>query len=559
MESTSSRSPRPSCSIQLGTLWRQLRSAGPLWLRLKLPVLLLGTLLQRTPAVRFLSAVEDVITASRIGNLLRSATAAVASLGALHSLAGATTLVATAASPVSVTAGTAITGIGFTVTNTSNIARWQLGGNLPPGLKLTSADGSKEITGPGTLDATIPGTVDSYGDIQGGTFNTVPRLVGTPTQAGNYTITLQAVQGSLGYVSSVFSYTINVAASAQPGGPPSVTTQPSSQVAAAGGSATLSAAASGSPTFQWQRNGTAVTGGTSASLTLNNLQPENTGIYQAEVTSTGGSTASRAAIVGVSSAVKIVGTGTEFADIFHAGTGFTYDQILLGGAAASVTADSGQILRMSFIDLNDDIVQVEFSGAGTLSLVLDNPAGPAAPQKYNQGTTYMKGHAGIVLTGANESTNLSVFSVGRANAANQALFRSDVTYDGFADIAYIAITSTDGKFGGLRAANASCFATKGFTGLYAPGVEFTGPVFVNDINASDSATPVLNIGSGADVRITGGDLLQSNSRAVQVSGVTQLKFTAGSTSHGTLFSAQTNRARLEKDGADVTTSIVVNP
>ena len=101
------------------------------------------------------------------------------------------------------------------MTNTSNIARWQLGGNLPPGLKLTSADGSKEITGPGTLDATIPGTVDSYGDIQGGTFNTVPRLVGTPTQAGNYTITLQAVQGSLGYVSSVFSYTINVAASAQ--------------------------------------------------------------------------------------------------------------------------------------------------------------------------------------------------------------------------------------------------------------------------------------------------------------------------------------------------------
>ena len=69
--------------------------------------------------------------------------------------------------------------------------------------------------------------------------------------------------------------------------------------------------------------------------------------------------------------------------------------------------------------------------------------------------------AGIVLTGANESTNLSVFSVGKANAANQALFRSDVTYDGFADIAFIAITSTDGKFGGLRAANANCFAAKG--------------------------------------------------------------------------------------------------
>jgi hypothetical protein len=529
------------------------------WLRLKLPVLVLGTLLQRTPAVRILTFVEDVITVSPVGAVIRSAAATAASLGAMHSLAGATTLVPTAASPYNATVGTALPGIGFTVTNTVNIAQWRLGGSLPPGLKLQSADGSKEITGPGTLDATMPGVTDSYGEVQGGTFNTVPLLTGTPTQPGNYTITLQAVQGTLGYVSSVFSYRINVAASAQPSGPPTVSTQPLSQTAAAGGSATLSVAASGSPTFAWQRNGTAVAGATSASLTLSNLQPANTGIYQAQVTSTGGTTASRAAIVGVNSTVKIVGTGQEFADIFHSGTGFTYDQILLGGAAASVTADPGQILRMSFVDLNDDIVQVEFSGAGTLSLVLDNPTGPAAPAKYNQATTYMKGHAGIVLTGANETTNLSVFSVGKANATNQALFRSDVTYDGFADIAFIAITSTDGKFGGLRAANASCFAAKGYTGLYAPGVEFTGPVFLNDINASDTATPVLMIGSGNDVRITGGDLQQTNTKVVQVSGFTQLKFTAGSTSHGTVYAAQTNKGRLEKDGADVTTATVVNP
>lgn len=118
---------------------------------------------------------------------------------------------------------------------------------------------------------------------------------------------------------------------------------------------------------------------------------------------------------------------------------------------------------------------------------------------------------------------------------------------------------TDGQFGGLRAANASFFATKGFTGVYAPNVQFNGPVFVNDINASGDATPVFTIGSGSDVRITGGDLLQANSRAVQVSGITQLRFTAGSSSHGTLFSAKNNRARLEQNGTDVTAQIVVNP
>ena len=58
---------------------------------------------------------------------------------------------------------------------------------------------------------------------------------------------------------------------------------------------------------------------------------------------------------------------------------------------------------------------------------------------------------------------------------------------------------------------------------------------------------------------SGGDLFQSNTKAVQFSGITQLKFTAGSSSHGTLFNAQSNRARLEKDGTDVTAQIVVNP
>jgi hypothetical protein len=336
-----------------------------------------------------------------------------------------------------------------------------------------------------------------------------------------------------------------------------VTTQPSNQASAAGGSTSFTVAAAGTATYQWQYNGATLTGATSGTLALTNVQPASTGIYTAQITSGGATVASRGAILGVSSTVKLVGPGKEFADIFHAGTGFTYDQILLEGAAASVTADPGQILRMSFIDLNDDIVQVEFSGAGTLSLVLDGVSGPAAPQKYNQATSYMKGHAGIVLSGANESTNLSVFSVGRAiPGSNPALYSDSISYDGFADIAFIAITSTDGKFGGLRTANVSYFATKGYTGLYAPNVEFVGPVFVGDIRAESEATPVLMIGSGNDTRINGGDLLQTNGRAVQVSGLTQLKFVAGSNSHGTIFAAQTNRARLEQNGTDVTATVM---
>ena len=137
--------------------------------------------------------------------------------------------------------------------------------------------------------------------------------------------------------------------------------------------------------------------------------------------------------------------------------------------------------------------------------------------------------------------------------------RGSTQYDGLSDIAFVAIASTNGKFGGLRGSNASFFATKGLTGVYAPGIEFTGPVFVGDIRAVDDATPVLQIGSGSDVRITGGDLLQENGRAVQVSGFTQVRFTAGSNSHGTTFPAQANRARFEQNGTDITSQITISP
>lgn len=342
---------------------------------------------------------------------------------------------------------------------------------------------------------------------------------------------------------------------------------PESQSVTAGGSATLETSATG--TVQWQRNGAAIAGGTSGSLSLTNIQPADTGIYAAAVTN-GGTTTLQPAILGITTASKLVGTGMEFADITHP-NGNVFDQILLQSAAASFTADAslGQITRLSYVDMNNDIVQVEFSGAGTVSIVLEGASGGALAGNYNQpGVDYMKGHAGIVITGADETTHFSVFTVGRGTAVNQSLFRDEVDYDGVADISFIAIQSPTGKFGGLRTANVSFWNTQGFTGVYAPGVQFNGPVYVHDIDARDTATPVLMIGSATgNTWITGGNLEQTNDRAVQVSGLTQLHFKDGVTSHyvaaaplpAEYFTAQANQARLEQDGVDVTATTVVNP
>ncbi|HYD83969.1 MAG TPA: immunoglobulin domain-containing protein, partial [Opitutus sp.] len=235
---------------------------------------------------------------------------------------------------------------------------------------------------------------------------------------------------------------------------------PQSQSLALGGSATLSTTATG--TLQWQRNGSNLAAATSSSLALSNVQPAAAGIYTVNATN-GSTVTAQHAIVGLTTASKVIGTGNEVeANIVHP-NGNIFDQVLLTGPAEAITADhtQNQITRTSYIDLDGDIVQVEFSGPGTLSLVLDNPTDPAPPANYNQTVNYMKGHAGIVITGATEQTNVSVFSVGKATAVNQALFKDNVTYDGIADISFIAISSSNGKFGGVRTANANYFAAKG--------------------------------------------------------------------------------------------------
>lgn len=262
---------------------------------------------------------------------------------------------------------------------------------------------------------------------------------------------------------------------------------------------------------------------------------------------------------------RVVGAGSEAGrDIRHR-NGNIFDQILLEGTYASAAVDPGQVLRLSFVDPNDDIVQVELAGAGTISIFLADASGPAAPGKYNQAVGYMKGRASIAISGATQATQLSIFSVGRANAVNQSLFRAE-PYDGVADIALLTVSSMDGRFGALRAANVRFSAPEGLTGIYASDIAFRDPVLVGDIDAQGSAQPALHLGASStgsdrsnEVRITGGDLRQSNGRHISVSGLGRLSFEAGTTSHDDFLPAQTNQGQLDLDGVDITAEVVVNP
>jgi hypothetical protein len=247
---------------------------------------------------------------------------------------------------------------------------------------------------------------------------------GTATITGNV-VTFQPAVGFVGpavveftasdgfAISSIQTVTIEVRRR-----PPVISAQPVSQGLSSGSLASFSASSENAATFQWQRNGQNLADATDPELKLTSVEPSHVGIYQVTMGNAAGYSISTPAILGITTSNKVVGTGRELSptNITHA-NGNIFDQILLEGPAATITADPGQVTRISFVDLNNDIVQVEFSGAGSLSLVLDNSSGPAAPGSYNQpGVGYMRGHVALVITAADETTNVGVFAVGRITA-----------------------------------------------------------------------------------------------------------------------------------------------
>ncbi len=352
-----------------------------------------------------------------------------------------------------------------------------------------------------------------------------------------------------------------------PPGP--ISRQPESRFVSAGAGTTLSVGTEHyvQLAYQWFRNGRQIAGATASTLGLAAVSASDVGLYDCMV-SGNNATVSAPAVVGLVPATGertagAVFTRPEWQNIHHP-NGATYDQFLLSGTAGTFTADPGEIARMSYLDPNGSIVQVEMSGAGAITVVLDpaTASGPKAPALYNQsGVEYMQGKATIVLAGADATTHFTIYSVG--TATNPGVTKPDAAYVGWADVAAAGIVTTDGKLGGIHQGNANYNATVGYAGLYAPGVAtVNGLVVIHDITASDFARPLLQFAPGGtvNVKIAGGSLSQPSGDALTVDGLAKLTLGAGQDSCGRPAPAQPLATRLlAPDGTDVTTAVIGGP
>ena len=248
----------------------------------------------------------------------------------------------------------------------------------------------------------------------------------------------------------------------------------------------------------------------------------------------------------------VTGAGTEVGSNITNPDGRIYDQILMTGASVTVTADPGQVTRVSFLDLQGDIVQAEFAGKGTLVVSLDQFKTAAPAANYNQpGVNYVGGLASFTIQGEDATTNFSVFSIGSLNAVNKGLFTADKTGGNhLADVARLTIVADQSQvggsaMGGIRAGNAIFSDTSNAVGVIASGVNVRDAVIIGDLDASGAGFPTLTFGTGSqfgNITLSGGDLTQTNSLGIIGSGFTGVSSVNGTDSAGGTLRAQAPNA-----------------
>lgn len=289
-------------------------------------------------------------------------------------------------------------------------------------------------------------------NISGATAATLALSNVQTTDAASYSV---VVSNSVGAVTSAAAtLTVN-----QVIAPVSISSHPVALTRTVGESAQFSVAASGGGTlsYQWRKNGVAISGATSASLSLTNVQTTDAASYSVAVANSVGSVTSNAATLTVNVPLIIIGTqpvastvnegaAVEFS-VTASGTGtLTYQWYRNSVAISGATSSSFGILAAQLSDAGSYRVQVSNGGvsapvsSNSVTLAVNQVIAPVSISSHPVALTRVVGQGaqfsvsaggggtlsyqwrkdGSAITGATAST-LSIASVQTSDAASYSV------------------------------------------------------------------------------------------------------------------------------------------
>jgi hypothetical protein len=153
---------------------------------------------------------------------------------------------------------------------------------VPPAITSQPASASITLGNPTSLSVTATGTapltyqwLKNGTPISGANASVLSFTAVTTNDAASYSVTVTNIAGTIASSSATLAVLV----------PPTIVTPPASATVVAGSNAsfTVTAAGSGTLTYQWLKNGATISGATSATLTLNNVSATDAANYSVTV------------------------------------------------------------------------------------------------------------------------------------------------------------------------------------------------------------------------------------------------------------------------------------
>jgi hypothetical protein len=193
------------------------------------------------------------------------------------------------------------------------------------------------------------------------------------SDAGNYGCVVSNSAGSI--TSSPATLTVTTATVA-----PSIATQPAGSTVNEGAAANFTVAANGTAplTFQWQKNGTALAGATSATLVIATVRLADAGNYGCVVSNSAGSVTSDVAVLAVNAApagIAPVITSQPAGATITAGSAVTFTVTATGTAPLAYQWRKDGVALASATSSSLALSNVQSADAGSYSVVVSNGAG----------------------------------------------------------------------------------------------------------------------------------------------------------------------------------------